>query len=199
MNNGTENRVERVRRRTVAFLCAALCACPLVNAQTKSPNPEKDQDRQHLERIYKAICAYYRDHQDLPNWLSDLVPQYLPDTSDLVSPVETRTGKSVLYGRQDPKLPTSYIYEFNAAPAPEEFNRGRSVPLTCKEWKLMQLKKFGLVTPILRCHLHNPVLNVAYAGDIYETGLLWESAHGRRRWSKAIRGSVLNWKMPARP
>ena len=135
---------------------------------------ENEIDRQHLQHIYQAITAFYRDHRDLPNWLSDLVPEYLADTNELLSPVEIRTGKSVLFGRDDPKYRTSYIYEFNAGPAAEEFNRGRTVPLTCKEWKLMQLQKFGLVTPILRCHLHKPVLNVAYTGEIYETGLLWE-------------------------
>ncbi len=135
---------------------------------------EREIDRRHLQRIYKAIQAYYKEHRDLPNWLSDLVPQYLPDAGDLISPVETRTGKSVLFGREDPKIHTSYIYEFNAAPAPEEFNQGRSVPLTCKAWKLMQLQKFGMVTPILRSHIDQPVLNVAYSGQIYETGLLWE-------------------------
>jgi hypothetical protein len=136
---------------------------------------EREIDRQHLQRIYKAISAYYQDHQELPDWLSDLVPNYLPDENDLISPVEQRTGKSVLYGRDDPKLHTSYIYEFNAGPAAEEFNRERTAPLTCKQWKMMQLKKFGLITPILRCHLHKPVLNVAYSGDIYESGLLWET------------------------
>jgi len=136
---------------------------------------ELETDRQHLQNIYKAISAYYKEHHDLPDWLSDLVPRYLADEKELVSPVEKRTGKSVLYGRDDPRLHTSYIYEFNAGPAAEEFNRGRSMPLTCKQWKLMQLKKFGLITPILRCHLHNPVLNVAYGGEIYETGLLWEN------------------------
>jgi len=136
---------------------------------------EQKVDIQHLRRIYKAIQAYYKDHKDLPNWLSDLVPQYLRDAGDLLSPIEKRTGKSVLFGREDPKIHTSYIYEFNAGPAPEEFNKGRAVPLTCKEWKLMQLEKFGMVTPILRSHIDQPVLNVAYSGQIYETGLLWEN------------------------
>jgi len=148
--------------------------------EPEKPSPgttaaERQIDHEHLQRIYKAISVYYKDHQDLPDWLSDLVPKYLPDANDLISPVEKRTGKSVLYGREDPKLHTSYIYEFNAGPAAEEFNRGRVVPLTCKQWKLMQLSKFGLITPILRCHLQNPVLNVAYSGEIYETGLLWEN------------------------
>jgi hypothetical protein len=73
---------------------------------------EREIDRQHLQRIYKAIQAYYQDRRDLPNWLSDLVPQYLPDAGDLISPVETRTGKSVLFGRADPKIHTSYIAEW---------------------------------------------------------------------------------------
>ncbi len=136
---------------------------------------ELEIDRQQLQRIYKAISAYYQDHRDLPDWLSDLVPHYLKDENDLISPVEKRTGKSVLYGRDDPKLHTSYIYEFNAGAAAEEFNRERTAPLTCKQWKMMQLKRFGLITPVLRCHLHKPVLNVAYSGDIYESGLLWEN------------------------
>ncbi len=184
-----------------AALFAALGIFTLTDAQTANPTPatqgsqpatpaqeqlettagpellkqETEIDKQHLQRIYRAIQAYYKDHKDLPNWLSDLVPQYLADANDLVSPIEKRTGKSVLFGREDPKLHTSYIYEFNAAPAPEEFNKGRAVPLTCKEWKLMQLKKFGLVTPILRSHIDQPVLNVAYSGQIFETGLLWEN------------------------
>lgn len=151
-----------------------------VQAEAATPSPEllkqeREIDRQHLQHIYGAIRAYYHDHKDLPNWLSDLVPQYLPNAGDLISPIETRTGKSVLFGREDPKIHTSYIYEFNAGPAAEEFNKGRAVPLTCKEWKLMQLQKFGMVTPILRSHIDQPTLNVAYSGQIYETGLLWEN------------------------
>ena len=132
-------------------------------------------DRDHLLAIHAAIRAYFKDHKDLPKWLSELVPQYLPDADVLISPTEKRTRKSVLFGREDPKLHTSYIYEFNGGPAPEEFNKGRVVPITCKEWKLMQLSKFGLVTPLLSCHVHSRVLNLAYSGDFYETGSAWEN------------------------
>src|SRR6266545_1908671 len=195
MKSMPHQRTGHMRIKSAGLLCALLFSVhytfaqnPLANSSPDKALPndrkvssrdsaaaEREIDRQHLQHIYKAISAYYQDHQDLPDWLSDLVPHYLADENDLISPVETRTGKSVLFGRTDPRLHTSYIYEFNAGPAAEEFNRGRSVPLTCKQWKLMQLKKFGLITPILRCHLHEPVLNVAYSGDIYETGLLWEN------------------------
>ncbi len=170
--------------QTAGPATATADSAPVEVGQVQSAQPaaspelmtqERQIDKQHLERIYKAIRAYYKDHKDLPNWLSDLVPQYLQDPNDLVSPIEKRTGKSVLFGREDPRIHTSYIYEFNAAPAPEEFNKGRAVPLTCKEWKLMQLQKFGMITPILRSHIDQPVLNVAYSGLIYETGLLWEN------------------------
>jgi hypothetical protein len=167
--------VESTTAQPQANSAVALAQLEADSTSRRLSSPEREIDRQHLQRIYKAISTYYHDHQDLPNWLSDLVPQYLSDPKDLISPVETRTGKSVLFGRDDPALHTSYIYEFNAGPAPEEFNKERSVPLTCKQWKLMQLKRFGLVTPMLRCHLHNPVLNVSYAGEVYETGLLWEN------------------------
>ena len=131
-------------------------------------------DRSHLLTIHQAIRAYFKDHRTLPDWLSDLVPRYLPDPAVLISPTERRTAQTNLFGRVDPKIHTSYVYDFNAGPAPEEFNKDRAAPITCREWKRMQLEKFGLVTPILRCHLHQRVLNVAYSGDFYETGLLWE-------------------------
>ena len=35
---------------------------------------EKEACSRNLKSIYDAIEAYQRDHKDLPNWLSDLVP-----------------------------------------------------------------------------------------------------------------------------
>lgn len=139
---------------------------------------ERQIDKENMLQIHHAIFSYFRDHGDLPEYLSTLVPKYLPDPDVLISPKEKRTGKSVLYGREDPDLQVSYIYEFNAMVAPEAFNRNRENPLTCKEWKLMQLKQYGLITPMLRCHLHSPVLNVSFSGDFYESGLLWENDSG---------------------
>ncbi len=147
-----------------------------VLAQTAEPSPqEKEIDQQQLRQIYQAIQAYRKDHGDLPTWLSDLVPKYLPDAGVLVSPVEERTGRSVLWGYADPKARTSYVYEFGGNPAGGSVNEGREKPLTMKEWKTLQMEEFGPAIPLLRCHLYNPVLNVAYSGDFYETSLFWET------------------------
>ncbi len=134
---------------------------------------EREIDKQHLQQIYRAIQAYRQKHGESPNWLSDLVPEFLSDTNVLMSPVEVRTGRSVLWGNEDPKLKTSYIYEFNHAPAGGL--RDQDIPLTMKEWKTLQMEEFGPVVPLLRCHLHDPILNVSYSGEIYETALFWES------------------------
>jgi hypothetical protein len=37
---------------------------------------EKEACTRNLKVIYDAIQAYQFDHKDLPNWLSDLVPDY---------------------------------------------------------------------------------------------------------------------------
>ncbi len=133
---------------------------------------ERAIDKQHLTQIYQAIQAYKKDHGEVPNWLSDLFPDYLKDPDILMSPVEKRTGQSKVYGYVDPKMKSSYIYEFCGAPSGTTMNEVR---LTMKQWKTRQLEAFGPVVPILRCHLHEPLLNVAYSGDYYETALYWET------------------------
>ncbi len=134
---------------------------------------EREVDKQHLRAIYQAIQAYRQKHGDLPNWLSDLVPEFLADTNVFMSPVELRTGRSVLWGYDDPKVKSSYIYEFNQSKAGGR--RDQDIPLTMKQWKMLQMEEFGPVVPLLRCHLHEPVLNLSYSGDLYETALFWES------------------------
>jgi uncharacterized GH25 family protein len=151
------------------------CVTPLLAQGLEPSAQEKEIDQQHLRQIYQAIQAHRKDHADLPTWLSDLVPQYLPDPAVLVSPFEERTGRSALWGYADPKARTSYVYEFGGNPAGGSVNQGREQPLTMKQWKTLQMEEFGPAIPILRCHLYSPVLNVAYAGELYESGLFWET------------------------
>ena len=44
-----------------------------------------------------------------------------------------------------------------------------------REWKTRQLAEFGPVVPILRCFLHDPVLNVSSDGEFFESGAYWET------------------------
>lgn len=129
----------------------------------------------NLKTIYAAIQAFELEHKDLPNWLSDLVPQYLPDANVLVCPVCRRTGKTEIPSLADPKLPSAYLFEFCPLPL------GPSVPNhTRREWKRRQMSLLGSDVPVVRCRLHNPVLNLAFDGRIYESPGMWELAFTNR-------------------
>jgi hypothetical protein len=134
---------------------------------------ERQIDKQHMRTIYDAMQAYKKKNGDLPNWLSDLFPEFLSDPGVLMSPVELRTGDSVLWNYADPKMRTSYVYEFSQAGSGTPGDQGKE--LTLKEKKILQMQEYGPVVPLLRCHLHHPILNLSYSGDIYETELFWET------------------------
>jgi hypothetical protein len=148
------------------------------SAESAPTAAERESDKKNLLTIYKALKAYEKEHGKLPDWLSDLVPKYILDTNVLVSPFYLRTGKEVLYGNDDPHLKTSYIYEFSAKPVPKDIRSAfPNLPdrMTMKEWKTRQLTEFGRVVPIVRCFLHNPVLNVTSDGEFFESGAYWET------------------------
>jgi hypothetical protein len=139
---------------------------------------EHEADKQNMLVIYKALKTYEKEHGKLPDWLSDLVPKYIQDTNVLVSPVFRRTGKEELYGNEDPHVTTSYIYEFSAKPVPKVILTAfpnLASGTTMREWKTKQTEEFGAVVPILRCFLHNPVLNVTSDGEFFESGAYWET------------------------
>jgi len=135
---------------------------------------EKEIDKKQMRQIYDAIQAYRKKHGDLPTWLSDLVPDFLADSQILISPVEKRTGQSRIFEYADPKLTTSYVYEFSGNRAGGQINQDRTTPLTMKEWKTLQMDEFGPATPLLRCHHYDPVLNLSFSGEFYETQIFWE-------------------------
>jgi hypothetical protein len=156
---------------------SAPAAPPAALGASTATAEEHESDKHHLLAIYKALKAYEKDHGKLPDWLSDLVPKYLPDPSVLVSPVYRRTGTQQLYGNDDPKMTTSYIYEFNAAPVPQVILGAfpnLTPGTTMRDWKTKQVAEFGPVVPILRCFLHTPVLNVTSDGEFFESGAHWE-------------------------
>lgn len=143
------------------------------DAQAKLEAGEKQECINHLKLIYDAVQAYRMDHKDLPNWLSDLVPQYLPDANVLICPACKRTGKSEPPGMADPKIACSYLFEFSPQPL------GKALPdspkTTRREWKRRQMGLVGSVVPIVRCRNHKEVLNLAFDGTIYDSGASWEN------------------------
>src|SRR4051812_46183340 len=88
------------------FLAAMIVGIMLVStinaAEQAGPAPvspevtarEKDGCTKNLKALYAAIEAYRKDHKDIPNWFSDLVPDYLPDVNVLTCPVARRTGRT---------------------------------------------------------------------------------------------------------
>lgn len=137
---------------------------------TTSSVAETDSCISNLHIIYDAIQAYKTDHKDLPNSLSELVPDYLADTKTFTCPADhslAETGK-----------PGSYVYEFIPVPLGSA-NSPDSPELTVRDWRLKQIEVAGLSVPLVRCFHHGNVLNLGSDGKIYESSILWESALGK--------------------
>ncbi len=154
-----------------AFSTAAQTAAAPATAAAREA-AEKAECTQHLKTLYAAVQAYQRDHKALPNWLSDLVPQYLEDANILTCPVALRTGETVARTQADPKLPSSYVYEFSVAPLYPPLTNAPD--RTRREWRQRQMGLAGSIVPIIRCRHHKPVLNVAFDGTLYESPTAWE-------------------------
>jgi len=150
---------------------------------------EKERCAANLKKIYAAIEAYQSEHKDLPKWLSDLVPQYLQDPNTLICPVCKRTGKTEGPPLADPKLSSSYLFEFCPVPlgkdAPNAPNRTR------RDWKRRQMGLVGSKVPLVRCRHHDPVLNVAFDGTVYESPGMWEMNFTNRVGAEQLTARVL--------
>jgi hypothetical protein len=155
-----------------------LCATALAQAQAKpdsidsaTQQAEREGCIRNLKVIYDAIQAYQMDHKDIPNWLSDLVPQYLSDANVLLCPVCKRTGATEAPPLADPNLPCSYLFEFCPLPLNKPL---AATNVTRRDWKRRQMGLVGSVVPIVRCRHHTPLLNLAFDGQIYDSPGSWE-------------------------
>lgn len=143
-----------------------------VKARSKIPvgnleiPPELEACADNLRRIYAAVAQYKADAGRLPDWLSDLVPGYLGE-STLLCPTHPDRTSALYY--PDPKLPCGYSYEFSPSEA--------SSRLMCREWKELRLQQYGYVVPIVRCVDQDSerVLNVSLDGQVYWSSLMWET------------------------
>ena len=144
------------------------------NAEEEARNKATDKD--HMLQIWKAIMAYKKTKGTIPDYLSDLVPDFLPDQNVLMSP----TKPSGMHAKGDPRWQVSYSYEFSALPM------GGSGQ-TFREAKEAQMEKFGEAVPILRCFAHGKVMNLAYSGDYFESNLSWEDAPVAQELAKKLK------------
>ena len=118
---------------------------------------------QNLLVIGGAINAYQNEHGDLPAWLSDLHPKYLPDANILICPADTAGGKAGFSLNVDPKMLVSYGYEFNPK---------------YRTYRSRQRSVYGDVVPLVRCRHHVnedfQCLNLSFSSKIYESTHVWE-------------------------
>jgi len=130
----------------------------------------------NLDAIGKAILAYRDDHNgEMPDWISELYPKYLQDPKILLCPADKTGGSPAVYTTyKDPKMPCSYLYEFNPMKFPQEgglFEMNPPKNLTYKERKTIELKYFGDTLPVVRCRHHfngdyRQILDFDYGGKI---------------------------------
>jgi hypothetical protein len=160
---------------SVALCFLAASGFAQTNASAEDPKlaaADKDGCIRNLKTIYDAIQLYQLDHRDIPNWLSDLVPQYL-DANVLICPACKRTGQIESSSLADPKLPCSYLYEFCPVPLGKIDAPGDSTK-TRRDLKRRQMGLVGSMVPIVRCRHHGVVLNLGFDGRVYESPSSWE-------------------------
>ncbi|MCU0873268.1 MAG: hypothetical protein MUE50_13085 [Pirellulaceae bacterium] len=122
----------------------------------------------NLKKVHAAIKKYEQNKGTVPDWLSDLVPDYL-ENKDLLCPIH---GKVIAAYWPDPKLPCSYTYEFSATRLTN--NWGAVSGMVCRDWKTKQVKLFGDVVPMIRC-FHQPyVLSLTSGGQVFWGLEVWE-------------------------
>ena len=145
----------------VAEVCAQKSSTDLEEAQNRK---NIDICTQNLLTIGKGLEAYQKTHGDLPDWLSELYPKYLPDTNLLLCPADENGGTPIFTGNADPKMPVSYGYQFH----PEY-----------RELKSGQRQVFGDAMPLVRCRHHKnqpfDCLNLSFAFKVYPSSHVWEN------------------------
>ena len=141
---------------------------PKSNAHGQDAGLKQDQKyieicTQNLLAIGKAIQTYQKEHNDFPQWLSDLHPKYLADANSLLCPADTKGGKPIFLINADPNMPVSYGYQFHTGY--RERTRGN-------------LAVYGDVIPLARCRHHTnqsfACLNLSFSFKVYQSSNVWE-------------------------
>ena len=142
----------------------------LSTPESHSQDSGLKQDEKHTEicpqnllAIGKAIQAFQKEHNDFPEWLSDLHPKYLADANLLLCPADTKGGKPLFLINADPKMPVSYGYQFHTG---------------YRERTRENLAIYGDVIPLARCRHHTnqsfACLNLSFSLKVYQSSNVWE-------------------------
>ncbi len=119
---------------------------------------------ENLLAIGKAIQTFYNDHDDFPQWLSDLQPDYLSDKQLLVCPADEKGGEAVASFNADPKKQISYEYQFHSK---------------YRDAKSAERQLYGDDIPLVRCRHHDFLeygcLNLSFSFKVYRSLQIWES------------------------
>ena len=150
---------------SVAMVLGLLITSASADTPAEKPNegPMTEQHEKNIEicaqnlvAIGKAVEAYKKEHEDFPEWLSELHPKYLPDANLLLCPADELGGKPVFSSNADPKMPVSYGYQFHP-----EYRAGKS------EERVV----YGDVIPLARCRHHKDqaftCLNLSFAFKVF--------------------------------
>lgn len=176
---GRWRRIATLRQSAVIAL-AVMAAAPGFTAVGAAKNPYADHDvtscKGRLNRIFEAIQEYQKVYKTLPNYLSDLHPEFIADPRLFICPAVRRKGdfqtwrRGLRAGVFEDVLPTSYSYEFCV----KEYPLWAGISSTEREYKLRQMKLLGSNVPIVRCLAHKPTLNLSIGGSIYDCFGEWE-------------------------
>ncbi|MFH1741635.1 MAG: TlpA disulfide reductase family protein [bacterium] len=153
-----EPPTERAEKGPVGFGVAPPSPSVEMDPASLLGNPterkEVESCKKNLRAISLALTDYRRDHNnELPNWLSDLFPQYLQDESVLLCP-DNPVAQTRRMDMADPKLTCSYLFEFGGQ---------------YRQLKIRQLTQYGDKVAMVRCFNHSKRLSLSYGGEIYMT------------------------------
>ena len=157
----------------ITAFAISLCgtSTPQVLAQG-SDKELREACREDFAKIYTATQEYRHAHKALPDKLSELVKEGLLEKEDIISPITEKTGRKQPFAHLlDPEIPKAYLYEFSPLEMGGIFNGGKR---KMRDWKRLQMGLLGGVVPIVRDHLFKPVMNLAFDGEVYASGMNWE-------------------------
>lgn len=118
-----------------------------------------------LRTIYNVLKRYEKEKGSLPDWLSDLVPDYL--SADMLIWPEDGPQSTPL--APDHHLPCSFGYQYSSSMT---LPQGE---MSYREFKDKERKIWGDAVPLVRYYIGKQCLNVSFDGRIYISGTAWET------------------------